>query len=160
MRTLFLFLFLIPASFLFAQDNTAIYDPNADAAKELSAAITAAKEQQKHVLIQIGGNWCPWCHRLHQFFESNTKADSIIAASYVVLRINYSKENKNLTVLSGLGYPQRFGFPVLVILNQDGIRIHTQDTGLLELDKGYDPEKVQRFLENWTPQAINPAAYQ
>ncbi len=160
MKTLLLILFIFPAAIAFAQETKIIYDPNADAASDLNAAIQTAKEQQKNVLIQIGGNWCPWCHRLHQFFESDFKADSVIQKNYVVLRINYSKENKNLPVLSQLDYPQRFGFPVLVILNQDGNRIHTQDTGLLELDKGYDPEKVLRFLENWTAKAIDPASYQ
>lgn len=160
MKTLLLILLIFPAAIAFSQDTKTIYDPNADAASDLKAAIQTAKEQQKNVLIQIGGNWCPWCHRLHQFFESDYKVDSVIQKNYVVLRINYSKENKNLSVLSQLDYPQRFGFPVLVILNQDGKRIHTQDTGLLELDKGYDPEKVLRFLENWTVEATSPDSYQ
>ena len=130
MKTLLLILFIFPAAIVFAQEPKIIYNPDADAASDLKAAIQTAKAQQKNVLIQIGGNWCPWCHRLHQFFESDFKVDSVIQKNYVVLRINYSKENKNLPVLSQLDYPQRFGFPVLVILNQDGKRIHTQDTGL------------------------------
>jgi len=72
-----------------------------------------------------------------------------------VVKVNYSKENKNVDVLEQLEKPQRFGFPVLVILDSDGRRIHTQDTGLLESGDGYDHKKVLNFLKNWTPNALN-----
>jgi hypothetical protein len=109
--------------------------------------------------VQVGGNWCPWCVRLHNFFESNAKVDSILNMDYVLVRVNYSPENKNREVLASLDYPQRFGFPVLLVLDRDGRRLHTQDTGLLELDKGYDPEKVCRFLLNWNRVAVDPESY-
>lgn len=142
-----------------AQEQVHLYNPDADAKNDLKMAIQTAKEQNKHVLVQVGGNWCPWCIRLHGFFESNTKVDSILKADYILVRINYSKENKNPEVLAGLDYPQRFGFPVLLVLDQNGQRLHTQDTGYLELDKGYDPEKVCRFLLNWNVAAVDPKSY-
>lgn len=136
-----------------------IYNPSIDAAAELTKAIQKAKAEHKNVLIQIGGNWCPWCIRLHKFFETNIKADSLIKEGYVFLLINYSKENKNLHLLKKLDYPQRFGFPVLVVLNNKGVRIHTQDTGLLEEGSGYDEKKVIGFLKNWTIMALDDKLY-
>jgi hypothetical protein len=57
---------------------------------------------------------------------------------------------------SKLGYPQRFGYPVFVILNGDGERIHTQNSEYLENGKGsYDKNKVQSFLEIRMYGAIN-----
>jgi len=159
MRTLPFILLLLLAMNTYAQDQESIYNSNADAARDLSQAIQKAAEQNKHVLIQVGGNWCPWCHRLHHFFHDNTRIDSILKSDYVVLLINYSKENKNPEVLAELGYPQRFGFPVLVVLNEKGERLHTQDTGFLELVKGYDAEKVERFLLSWNRKAVNPETY-
>jgi thioredoxin-related protein len=140
----------------YAQD---IYNPSANAQRDLESAIQVAREQDKHVLVQIGGNWCPWCVKLHRFFGSDTGVDSLLRADYVRVNINYSKENRNAALLAALDYPQRFGFPVLVILNQNGKLLHTQDTGLLELDKGYDPEKVRRFLLLWNSRALNPESY-
>ncbi len=80
-------------------------------------------------------------------------------ADYVFLLVNYSKENKNLDVLAKLGYPQRFGFPVLVILDQNGNRLHTQNTAYLEKDKSYSEKKLVEFLEQWSPAALDPAKY-
>jgi thioredoxin-related protein len=139
---------------VFSQEPVKIYNPSADAKAELSAAVSQAKTENKQVLIQVGGNWCSWCIRLHAFFQSNARVDSLLKADYVFMLINYSPENKNPELLASLGHPQRFGFPVLLVVDQNGQRIHTQDTGYLELDKGYDPEKVTRFLENWSVSAV------
>jgi len=58
--------------------------------------------------------------------------------------------------LAQLEYPQRFGYPVFIILNAKGDRIHTQNSGYLEQDKGYDPKKVVDFLKQWSPAALDP----
>ena len=144
---------------VFGQDTVKLYNPSADAGKELAVALQSAADHKKHVLIQVGGNWCSWCVRLHGFFDSNQQIDSILKADYVLLRINYSPENKNQEILAKLDYPQRFGFPVLLVLDSNGKRLHTQDTGLLELGKGYDAEKITRFLLSWNTAATEPKNY-
>ncbi len=122
-----------------------IYNPNADAKADIAQAVKQAKAEGKNVLLQIGGNWCPWCIRLHQFYHDQPQVDSVMKADYVFLLVNYSKENKNLDILAELGYPQRFGFPVLVILDQNGNRLHTQNTAYLEKDKSYEQKKPCRI---------------
>lgn len=141
------------------KEIVSIYDANADAAKELEEAITRARQSGNHVMVQIGGNWCPWCVKMHHFFNQNEEIDSLINADYVFLRINYSKENKNLKVLQQLEYPQRFGFPVIVVLDGNGKRLHTQDTGFLEDGDGYSVKKVKTFLRSWNVDALNPENY-
>lgn len=137
-----------------------IYDPLADAGAELELAINNAKKTNKHVLVQVGGNWCSWCIKLNKFIKETPELDSIIKTDYQFLHVNYSKENKNLLVMEKLGYPQRFGFPVIVILNAEGERLHTQDTGYLESEKSYDQKKIRRFLTSWNIAAMRPENYQ
>ena len=48
--------------------QTQIYNPNADAKSEIENAVKQAKKENKHVLVQVGGNWCPWCVKLHNYF--------------------------------------------------------------------------------------------
>jgi len=48
----------------------------------------------------------------------------------------------------------RFGFPVLVVLDQDGKVIHIQDSGLLEEGESYNQKKVLDFFKGWTPKAV------
>ena len=54
-----------------------------------------------------------------------------------------------------LGNPQRFGFPVFVELDENGKVLHVQDSSFLEEGQGYNKDKVLRFLNNWTPKAVN-----
>jgi hypothetical protein len=61
--------------------------------------------------------------------------------------------------LKDLGFPQRFGFPVFVILGADGNRLHTQNSAYLEEGKGHSVEKIKEFLEAWTVKALDPTNY-
>lgn len=133
-----------------------LYDPEADAALELRAALAQAVATGKHVLLQIGGNWCSWCHKLDRLLSGDPRIDSLLRADYVTLRINYSKENRNEDILQRLERPDRFGFPVLLVLDSSGRLLHTQDSGLLEKDGAHDPEQVYRFLYLWRPDALLP----
>ena len=148
----------------FSQDKVKIYDPTANAETQVNQAVAKASKEGKHVMLQIGGNWCIWCVRLNAFEHADPKIDSLIKADYVLVHLNYSPENKNLEMLKKLEYPQRFGFPVLVILDPKGRRLHTQDSGFLEAVKNteniyYDKQKVLAFLSKWSPAALKPENY-
>jgi thioredoxin-related protein len=143
---------------LTAQQTVKIYNPDADAKAEVTAAVAKAASEGKHVFLQIGGNWCPWCVKFHKMITEDAKMDSLILANYIVVKVNYSKENKNHELLATLGYPQRFGFPVFVILDEKGNVLHTQDSGYLEQDKGYSSEKVERLFLNWSAYTMKEAA--
>jgi thioredoxin-related protein len=158
MRYLFI-LFLFVSLNSFANDSTKLYDPYANVSKDLAASLARAKKEKKHVLLQIGGNWCVWCYRFNSFIQMDKELKGLLDNNYVTYHLNYSKENKNLDYLKKLGFPQRFGFPVLVVLDADGNRIHTQDSVLLEKGNGYDKDKVKTFLMNWAPAALNEIYY-
>ena len=80
--------------------------------------------------------------------------------NFVIYHVNYSKENKNEDVLTSLGYPQRFGFPVFVVLDSKGNRLHTQNSAYLEEGKAYSTKKVLEFFKQWSPAAIDPKQYE
>lgn len=141
-------------------DDKKLYHPDADAAKDIAAAIKKAKAENKYVLLQGGGNWCSWCIEFARFCKADSKIDSVINASFVWYHLNYSKENENKAVFAKYGYAQRFGFPTFIILNSKGERIHTQNSEYLEDGKkSYDRRKVQAFLEMWSPRALSPEMY-
>ncbi|WEK35940.1 MAG: thioredoxin family protein [Candidatus Pseudobacter hemicellulosilyticus] len=144
-----------------AQDMASfkLYNPTANAEVELEKAIKEAKAAKKHVFVQIGGNWCVWCARFNVFSTEDKQIDSLIKANYIVYHLNYSKENYNKDLLKRFDYPQRFGFPVFVVLDANGKRLHTQDSGLLEEGKGYDKRRVMTFFQNWAPAALDPEQY-
>jgi hypothetical protein len=78
----------------------------------------------------------------------------LIKENYVYIHVNYSKDNKNLEAMKYLGNPGRFGYPVFVILDQEGRPIHIQESESLEEGKGYNQKKVEKFLRLWNKKAV------
>ena len=163
MKKYFILLSLMLSSVMvFSQDMTKfnLYKPEDKAEQEITSAVKEAKAEGKHVFIQIGGNWCIWCARFHEFTTNDPKIDSIIKAGYVVYHMNYSKENYNARLLSKYGYPQRFGFPVFLVLDGNGKLIQTQNSWYLEDGKkSYERDKVIEFFTDWSPSALDPKKY-
>lgn len=108
------------------------------------------------MFARVGGNWCVWCARFNDVVTTNASVDSLIKMNYVVYHLNYSKENMNESILKKLGFPQRFGFPVFLVLNGDGKVIHTQNSVYLEEGKGYNEKPVMGLLTDWSPSALGP----
>jgi hypothetical protein len=74
--------------------------------------------------------------------------------------MNYSEENRNARLLAKYGYPQRFGYPVFLVLDKNGKLIHTQNTVYLEDgQKSYDRDAVLGFFKDWAPAALDPKQY-
>jgi thioredoxin-related protein len=142
---------------LFSQDKVKLYDPALDGMKQIKEAVSKAKSQGKHVLIQYGGNWCSWCIKFDAFCKADTSIMKVINTSFVPVKLNYSPENKNEVANAYLENPMRFGFPVFIIVDGNGKVLHIQDSALLEEGKGYNLLKVLGFFKNWTASAIIPA---
>ena len=137
-----------------------IYDPSEDAKAEIAKAIKKAEMEDKHVFLQIGGNWCGWCIVFDEKVNSNDSLRVFMEKNFVVYHVNFSRENMNEDVLSSLGFPQRFGFPVFVILDANGNRLHTQNSAYLEEGRGHSTSKVLGFLKQWSPSALDPKHYE
>ena len=78
----------------------------------------------------------------------------MVKENFVYIHVNTSKTNKNEEALRRLGNPGRFGYPVLVILDDEGRVMHIQNSAYLEEGKSYNQKKVLQFFQNWTRQAI------
>ncbi len=123
------------------------FDPSRDAAADIRSALAEARHSGRRVLLDVGGNWCVWCRRLDTLFTTHPDLERFREAHYVVVKVNWSPENKNESVLSR--YPAIRGYPHLFVLDGDGTLVRSEDTGELEKGKGHDPEKVMAFLRAW-----------
>ncbi len=126
-----------------------IYDPGADIKTQITAALKTAGLENKNILLLFGGNWCPWCHRLHALFGADKQIKKILAEHYIVLLVDVGEKpdqplNRDLVDLYRV---KDFGYPALAILDKAGRLLCSQSTGVLEKDKGHDPTKVLAFLQ-------------
>ena len=125
------------------------YDPARDAASDIAGAVAEAARAGKRVLVEVGGEWCIWCHIMDDFFEKNRALLDLREKNFVMVKVNFSDENKNEAVLSR--YPEIPGYPHLFVLDRDGKLLHSQDTSELEEGKGYNLARFTAFLEKWGP---------
>ena len=125
------------------------FDPARDAAADVQAAVAEARRTGKRILLDVGGEWCGWCHRMDRFIEETPAVEAALHDNYVVVKVNYSPENKNEVLLSQ--YPAIPGYPHLFVLDQDGTLLHSQGTAELEEDDGYSEEAFLAFLQEWAP---------
>jgi thiol:disulfide interchange protein len=126
---------------------TATYDPARNAADDLKQAVAKAQESGKRILLDVGGEWCIWCHILDDFLARNTVVGDAFAASFVILKIDWSPDDKNEAFLSA--YPEAPGYPHFYVLDSDGKLLRSQDTSPLEKGDSYNRGKMLDFAKEW-----------
>ncbi len=121
------------------------YDPARDAARDIEDALREAARTNRRVLLEVGGEWCVWCHKLDAFFEEHADLAAYLQRHFVLAKINFSPENENQEVLSR--YPTIPGYPHFFVLDAGGELLISQDTGELESGDHHDREKMRAFLK-------------
>ncbi len=129
----------------------ASFDPARDPVADLETAKVEARRGGKRIVLDVGGEWCSWCHLLDAFMEGDSEIRRFRDANYVWMKVNYSEDNENAAFLSR--FPVITGYPHLFVLDADGQLLHSQFTGELEKGKGYDHSKFFSFLKEWAPPA-------
>ena len=150
-----------------------VYDEDINPLEQIDQALVKARAEGKFVVCQVGGNWCPWCLRFADFIANDSTISKVIADNYEYIHVNYnprkagddaaqplgsaalSRKEQAAALMKRLDNCGRFGFPVFVVLGEDGKVIHIQDSSFLEEGKGYNQAKVLRFFKNWTPKVVN-----
>lgn len=138
-----------------AEENAKLpkpYHPEANAETDIQNALKLAKKEHKNVLIQAGGNWCIWCLRFNNYVQKTPELKQIVDKNYIYYHLNWSPENKNEKILTSYGNPgNKFGYPVFIILDENGKQLHTQDSAVLEEGSGYSLTKVKELFNSWRP---------
>ncbi|MGA8939981.1 MAG: thioredoxin family protein [Acidobacteriaceae bacterium] len=135
----------------FAADKP--FDPTRDSNKDLHAAMQQARMEHKNILMDVGGNWCPWCILLDRTLNDDAELRALLEKNYVLLHVNFSRENENLDFLGP--YPKAKGYPAWYVLSAKGKLLKAEDTSELEqthkLDAGYNKATLKTFLMENAP---------
>ena len=134
-----------------------VYNEQINPLEQIDQAILQAQAEGKFVICQVGGNWCPWCLRFADFITNDSTINAVIEQNFIFLHVNYHPRKAGevgKALMKRLNNAGRFGFPVLVVLDEQGNIIHIQDSGYLEEDKSYNAKKVLTFFQQWTPKAV------
>ena len=99
--------------------------------------------------MRIGGDWCIDCLILERFLARNADILQRLQHCYVVLKVNYSRENENEAFLSS--YPAIEWYPHIYVLDNDGSLLHSKDTRELHEGRSLSQDRINSFLDEWAP---------
>jgi thioredoxin-related protein len=148
-----------PAKPTTAASKASIYDKSADTAAQLAKAMEKAKQNDKRILVMFGGDWCGWCHKLHELFASDAEIRKILSYEYVLVMVDTTAPGaeallaKCKAALSKEESQKTFGVPFLGVLDSSGKVVTAQRTDPLETGDHHDPARVKEFLNS---QAVTP----
>jgi thiol:disulfide interchange protein len=152
---LFSFVVTLQAEPEYPKMGADIYDTQVDGVTQIKQALAKAKAGHKHVLLDLGANWCIWCRRLTHTFETDASVAKTLDENFVLVLIDVNHrggKHRNDLVNARYDNPTKEGLPVLVVLDADGVHLTTQETGALEDGQdAHDPAKVLAFLQQWAP---------
>jgi len=123
------------------------YNPARDPFSDGRAALQLARRTHRKVLIEVGGDWCSWCHVLDRFLNQHPSIKAKLYERFVVLKVNVDDSNDNAGFLSA--FPPALGYPHLYVTSNDGSILHSQDTAEFLQNGKYSQQRVLRFLEHW-----------
>jgi len=128
-----------------------VYDAKRDPYADTRAALKLARETHRKVLIEVGGDWCTWCHILDNFLKNHPVVASRIHNTFVVLKVNISDANDNAKFMETL--PSARGYPHMYIADSSGTVLHSQDTAQFLVNKEYSEQQFILFLDYWQNQS-------
>jgi thioredoxin-related protein len=132
--------------------RASIYDKAADATVQLAKATERAKHDNTRVLLMFGGDWCGWCHKLHDLFKNNREVAQLLYNEYVLVTVDLESPNATPLLnrckdaLTKEELQRGVGYPFLAVLDADGKVVTAQRTDPLEEGDHHDPKKVADFL--------------
>jgi len=124
------------------------YDPTRDPFMDGKQAIDLAQASGRNILIEVGGDWCSWCHVLDRFFRSDPVIWNRLHEGFVLLKVNVSNANNNARFMAGL--PPIKGYPHLYVARSNGSLIHSQDASEFISDGQYSADEFLVFLDHWS----------
>lgn len=128
-----------------------VYDEDANADKVVDEALASAKKNNKLLLIDLGGNWCPDCIILHNLMEV-PEMKKFVDAHYQVALVDVGRFDKNAQIGARYGYNTRLkGVPtVLVVDPKTNKVINGERVFALSTARSQTPQALADYLANWT----------
>jgi len=85
---------------------------------DYDTALDKAKKDKKLIMVDVYTDWCGWCKRLDSDTYSNKIVQETLAKSFVMVKINPEKNQKNRQTEQQLG---RMGYyPHIYLLDANG----------------------------------------
>ena len=143
----FLFLTLLTTLTTSAQSA---YDESADPAADYAAALSAAADDEKKVLMVFGADWCPDCRAFDALMKEEP-LKSTITDNFVVVHVDIGNWDHNMEFTEQFGEPVAKGIPSIAILSSGKDLLYVAEGGEFASARSSTTED----LNNWFTDRLN-----
>lgn len=143
---------LLAGGLLLAQSEP-VYDEQADAGREVKAAIAQASGKgtpARNVVLVFGANWCKDCRALDRHMRDPDLA-AILEKNFIVVKVDVGRMDKNVELGEKFGVPVANGIPALAVLDSRGKLLYAQDQGQFANARHMTYESFKAFFAKWKP---------
>ena len=124
------------------------YNTSIDGNQQIDEAISKVRGSNKMVLVQVGGNWCPWCIKFANMIVTDGELLGAMRQNFEWVHLNTGEGNQNQAALQRLRNPEQHGFPVFVLLDGEGNYVNTYPSDAFAGGDGFDRGRVLSFLQS------------
>jgi len=132
------------------REKTNIYPADADANKDIQAALKQAAKEKKRVLLVFGANWCYDCHVLDRALHEGPAAE-LVKQHYLLVHVNIGEGERNTDLVKAYRIPLEKGVPAAAIIDADGKVLYSSGYGEFEAARRMMKKDLVAFLEYWKP---------
>lgn len=130
------------------------YDETVDANAAVKRALADAQATRRPVLIIFGANWCEDCRALDASLR-NTKSAALMARSFVVVKVDVGRFDRNLSLDAAYGDPIRRGIPAAVVVSPDNKVLYATRAGELADARRMSDTGIYDFFEAAAKTAVS-----
>lgn len=127
----------------------------ADGLPLLQSAMIQAQQENKHILLSLGANWCSDSQNTYDVLHQNPDLEQMIRENYVLTLIDVNNRigyQRNPAIISRYGVDLERGIPALLVLTPSGELI-SKDPDQRPKDSDHkEPQKLVEYLRRW----LNP----
>ena len=114
-----------------------------------------AQQENKHILLSLGANWCSDSQNTYDVLHQNPDLEQMIRENYVLTLIDVNNRigyQRNPAIISRYGVDLERGIPALLVLTPSGELI-SKDPDQRPKDSDHkEPQKLVEYLRRW----LNP----
>jgi thiol:disulfide interchange protein len=128
------------------------FNKNSHPEQDLANAKRQSKLEGKNIIVDVGGNWCPWCIAVDRTVQQDASLKQLLDKNFVVIHVDYGEfRAHNREFLKQ--FPSFKGVPYWFVLDADGKLLTDQHPAFIKTKKSHelDSDAIRDFLEKWAP---------
>jgi hypothetical protein len=120
--------------------------PALNAQNVLDEGLSAAKRENKRVLLHFGAPWCGWCHKMEAWM-ARPEIGAILTKEFVDVKIDIDRMTSGKDIKSKYTGGKEGGIPWFAILDESGKSLATSDAPEGNVGFPYQKKEVDHFVD-------------